>query len=88
MALILVKHGPEHKEDQVKLECATEEDVVVLIQDGIYWVVQGEPVPTKGSVYVLKEDLVARGYGEHIAPRCVDYGGLVDLIFQQENIIS
>jgi len=89
MALVMVKEGRGNIGAKMKLVVAREDDDIVLIQDGVYWMLEQIQGVTKGRVSVLKEDLLARGYTEDATSLpIIDYGGLVELIEKHERFIG
>jgi tRNA 2-thiouridine synthesizing protein B len=89
MALVMVKYGIDHPAAKLKLATAEAGDDVVLVQNGIYWVLEDVQKKTRGKVSVLKDDLLARGYPESATESpLIDYSGLVELIEKQENFIG
>ncbi len=74
------------------VELAVEGDTILLVQDGVLYAIDEtskEFIKTGVSVFVLKEDLEARGYSESLSffP-CINYEGWVELIEKNEKIIS
>jgi tRNA 2-thiouridine synthesizing protein B len=93
MALILIKHGAHHSAEKTKLECAREDDSVVLIQDGVFWAAITDEIKNlKANVYVLQDDLCARGYPVEAAADAnatmINYSELVDIIAKEEQTIT
>jgi len=89
MALVLIKYGVHHPIESTKLECANENDRVVLIQDGVFWAVTDGIKEIKAQVYALREDLLARGYQEDISHvPLIGYPELVDIIEKESNSIG
>jgi tRNA 2-thiouridine synthesizing protein B len=91
MALILIKHGTQNATEKTKLECAREDDSVVLIQDGVFWAITDEIKDLKANVYVLQDDFSARGYQVETAnanTTMIDYLELVDIIAKEEQTIT
>ena len=89
MALVMVKEGRGNIGAKMKLVVAREDDDIVLIQDGVFWMLEQIQGVTKGRVSVLKEDLLARGYTEDATSLpIIDYGGLVELIEKHERFIG
>lgn len=92
MALIIVKKSPREEISKRMIELAVEGDSILFVQDGVLYAIDEA---TKGfiksgvSVFVLKEDLEARGYSESLSLfPCIDYEGWVELIEKNEKIIS
>ena len=89
MALILVKHGVHHPIARLKLESANESDLVVLMQDGVFWAVTDELKEVKADVYVLQDDWCTRGYRtEATSLPLISYPDFVDIIVQEEKSIA
>ena len=89
MALILIKHGVHHPIEEIKIGCATKDDSVVLIQDGVFWAIAGEIQDLEAKVYALQDDLCARGYPPDTANvPLLGYPELVDLIAKEQESIS
>ena len=64
------------------LAVATPGDCLLLIEDGVYSVLDPDWLPTAIEIYVLAEDLQARGLGADSVDariRSVDYAGFVEL---------
>ncbi len=81
MALILVKYGPNNPAEQIKLNSATIEDDVVLIQNGVYWALEDLKTQTKANVFAIKDDFISRGYNESESKvPLIDYGKFIELI--------
>lgn len=81
VALIIVKYGPNNPAEKIKLETATENDDVVLLQNGVYWILQDVKKYTKANVYALRDDFLARGYDESDSSvPLISYAQLVELI--------
>lgn len=92
MALIIVKKSPREEISKRMIELAVEGDSILFVQDGVLYAIDEA---TKGfikngvSVFVLKEDLEARGYSESLSLfPCINYEGWVELIEKNEKIIS
>jgi tRNA 2-thiouridine synthesizing protein B len=87
--LILVKYGPENPGERWKLESATPEDQIVLIQNGIFWAI-AEPEAIQGKkVAIVKPDLEARGYSAQACKlSLVDYAGLITLLEESHKSMS
>jgi tRNA 2-thiouridine synthesizing protein B len=81
VALIIVKHGPNNPAERIKLESATENDDVILLQNGVYWILQNVKEHTKANVYALKDDFLARGYDESNSNvPLISYAQLIEII--------
>ncbi|MGJ8455824.1 sulfurtransferase complex subunit TusB [Pseudothermotoga sp. U03pept] len=81
MALILIKYGPNNPAERIKLYAATDEDDVVLIQNGVYWALEDFKSHTKASVFAIKDDFLSRGYSESDSKvPLIDYGRFVELV--------
>lgn len=89
MALVFIKYGIDHPAEKIKLATAKADDDVVLLQNGVYWLLDNVETKTKGKISVLREDLLARGYAEDLSKHpLIDYHGLVKLIEKQERFIG
>lgn len=68
------------------LECAAEEDAVLLMEDGVYAAIQTHPV----TMHVLIEDARKRGVAGKLASGCrlVNYEQFVDLVTEHKPIVS
>lgn len=92
MALIIVKKSPSENISKRLIELAIENDAILFIQDGVLYAIDENTkdlIKNGVSVFVLKEDLEARGYSESMSLfPCVDYEGWVELIERKEKIIS
>lgn len=91
MALVLVKYGVDNPAESIKLSTANENDRVVLIQNGVYWAILKDVSKlTKAKVYVLKNDLEARGYCEAdlSGVELIDYEGFIELVEKEEKFIG
>lgn len=89
--LILIKYGNENPAEQWKLEMASADDVIVLIQNGIFWAVtqEGQKALAGKKVYAIQADLDARGYNAADLPlEPVDYSGFIELLEQHERSMS
>lgn len=60
------------------------DDVIVLVNDGVYLDV--EDAPRSAKIYAVKEDVERRGLKNRISRRVelIDYDRLVDLIIQNK----
>lgn len=87
--LILVKYGPENPAERWKLEAASPDDQIVLIQNGIFWAIAEPQILVDKKVALVQPDLEARGYA---AETCqwplVDYAGFVTLLEQNPKSMS
>ncbi|ACI19923.1 sulfurtransferase complex subunit TusB [Dictyoglomus thermophilum] len=92
MALIIVKKSPTEDISRRMIDLAMEGDTILFVQDGVLHAIDENTknlVKNGVSVFVLKEDLEARGYSESLSLfSCVDYEGWVELIEKNEKIIS
>ncbi|HEY8540836.1 MAG TPA: sulfurtransferase complex subunit TusB [Pseudothermotoga sp.] len=89
MALILIKFGTNNPAEKIKLESASLDDDVVLIQNGIYWALNDMKQYTKAKVYAIKEDFLARGYEESNSKvPLINYAQLIELIEKHPKSIS
>lgn len=61
MALIIVKHSYENEAERFKVECAEKDDSVVLIQNGIFWMLE-DLSKYNAKFYAIVDDVVSRGY--------------------------
>lgn len=87
MALILVKYGPDHPAEKLKIKFAQSDDKIVLIQNGVYWALQKINTPSK--VFAIRDDLIARGYSEtDSSVPLITYSELIELIEQEEKFIG
>lgn len=89
--LILIKYGTENPAEHWKLDMASADDVIVLIQNGIFWAItdEGRKALDGKKVYVVQADLDARGYTAEDCPfETVDYAGFVELLEQNERSMS
>ncbi len=89
MALILIKYGTDHPVEKLKLEAAKSDDSVVLIQNGIFWVLDERTASCCGKVHVIRDDLLARGYSE--SDSCfplIDHGQFIELAEQNPQFIG
>jgi tRNA 2-thiouridine synthesizing protein B len=78
------------------LKFASDGGSVLLLEDGVYAVLQGTVVEdavidalSRVSVYVLGPDLKARGFSEDRiidGVKVVDYGGFVDLAAENDKV--
>jgi tRNA 2-thiouridine synthesizing protein B len=78
------------------LKFASDGGSVLLLEDGVYAVLQGTEVEdavidalSRVSVYVLGPDLKARGFSEDRiidGVKVVDYGGFVDLAAENDKV--
>lgn len=94
MALVLIKFGEDRAIGRTLLDLALPGDDLLLIQEGVLWLLNESVidglVEKQVSVYVLKEDLEARGYTEDLCSQVdkVDYDGAIGLIEKNERIIG
>jgi tRNA 2-thiouridine synthesizing protein B len=68
----------------------TSGDTLLLIQSGVYLLQQAELLPADVPVYVLSEDLRARGLAisDNCAFVATDYSGFVALVCEHSNCVS
>ncbi len=92
MALIIIKKSPKENISNRMIEIASPGDIILFVQDGVLYAIEEKTkdlIKNGVSVFVLKEDLEARGYSENISLfPCVNYDGWVELIEKNEKIIS
>lgn len=92
MSLHIIKsHHESSKSLHQCLSFAQNDDVLLLIEDGVYSALQSTlSVNIKNPCYVLKADLEARGILNEIAAhfQIIDYDGFVELTEQHKKIIS
>ena len=87
--LILIKYGPENPGERWKLEAATPEDQIVLIQNGIFWAITEPEILEGKTVAIVQPDLEARGYSvEACKWPVVDYAGLITLLEENPKSMS
>ena len=85
--LVLIKYGCENPGDCWKMEMASENDAIVLIQNGVLWAISDEidPYLQKRNIQALDTDLFARGYHkEDSKVALINYDGLVSLLETHE----
>ncbi len=79
------------------VRCAAEHDSILLLEDGVYGALTGtlvEPFMAAAikvhSIYVLQEDLKARGLDTPLIAgiQIVDYAGFVDLTVEHSKVHS
>ncbi|MFN3699123.1 MAG: sulfurtransferase complex subunit TusB [Dictyoglomus sp.] len=92
MALIIIKKSPTENISKRMIEMAIEGDTILFVQDGVLHAIDEttkDLIKNAVSVFVLKEDLEARGYSEDMSLfPCVNYDGWIELIEKNEKIIS
>lgn len=92
MALIIIKKSPAENISRRLIELAIENDTILFVQDGVLHAIDEHTkdlIKDGVSVFVLKEDLEARGYSESLSLfPCVNYDGWIELIEKNEKIIS
>ncbi len=98
MLLHIVSIGLNQRQTmQQCLDLVTPDDAILFIEDGVYWAT-GAPeakallqsASCNSKIYVLNEDVAARGIQSHIAAdiTCVDYVGFVTLTEEFERSAS
>ncbi|HZL82439.1 MAG TPA: sulfurtransferase complex subunit TusB [Candidatus Deferrimicrobium sp.] len=92
MALIVVKKSPENGISNRLLKVALPSDTILLVQDGVLFAMDKdlESKVTQGvKLVALKEDFLARGFSEADSSiPLVDYNGWVELLEQNDKVIS
>ena len=94
MALVLVKFGKGEEIARTIFDISRENDDLVLFQDGVLWAFDEEAAKSlkdkKVNLYVLKEDLEARGYMQELSDglTTVSYDKVIDLIAKNEQTIG
>ena len=92
MAPIVIKKSKDSAISKRMLELAKTGDTVLLVQDGVFYAIEEETqqIVDKGiQVFVLEEDLNARGYNKDMSLfPCVNYDGWVELLEENELVIS
>ncbi|AYA41879.1 sulfurtransferase complex subunit TusB [Xenorhabdus nematophila] len=89
--LYTVRHSPYHYDFNAMLSFVSETDDVLLIQNGVLLGINDnryltELIRTRAGIYVLKEDLDARGLIEQISNcvKVIDYEGFVSLTVKHQ----
>jgi len=93
MILHIVSRSPfSHDALQRCLACASAEDAIMLIEDGVYALSAADrflAVSPVSSIYALDADCRARGLPAPTDPiQVVDYGGFVDLSARFDKTLS
>ncbi|NNG66589.1 sulfurtransferase complex subunit TusB [Caldanaerobacter subterraneus] len=92
MALIIVKKSPSEKISEFLLNLALPQDKVLFVQDGVIFAAckNVKNLVKEGvELFALKEDFIARGFDEKDSEvTLVDYDGWVEVIEQEEKVIS
>ncbi len=93
--LYTVSRSPYHDDFNAMLGLVSDADAVLLIQNGVLLGIKGNRYLTAllrsgASVYVLQEDLAARGLIEQISDRVrvIDYNGFVSLTVKHQQHFS
>ncbi len=90
--LVIVKSGPETTEGRRGIIIARDMAAdLVLIQNGVYFVSNGELDAFSGKVYTLDEDLILRGLSDGEGRKDikkVDYDTLVDLMAESDKVLA
>ncbi|KFD22213.1 TusB family tRNA 5-methylaminomethyl-2-thiouridine synthase [Tatumella ptyseos ATCC 33301] len=86
LMLHTLMHSPWQSDIAGRISLLSEDDDVLLLQDGVLAALEGNPfakmlLQSPATIYVLEEDLLARGLTEQIsANMCkVGYNGFVEL---------
>lgn len=88
MILHTINKSPAHQAFHSCLRLATQDSLILLIEDGVYGAVadlKTEQGPLLNRpVYALQEDVRARGLSEKLSPfvSLIDYAGFVRLVEQ------
>ena len=85
--LILVKYSAHNPAEKWKMDAATSEDDVVLIQDGVFWAISDEidSYMKKSNIHAIDVDLDARGYKkEDSKVPVIGYDDMVTLVEKHE----
>ena len=89
MSTILIKYGTDHSVERLKLNSAKPEDSVVLIQNGIFWLLDERTASCAGKVYAMRDDILARGYSESDCPfQLIDYSQFVEIVEKDPQFIG
>jgi tRNA 2-thiouridine synthesizing protein B len=93
--LYTVSRSPYHNDFNAMLGLISDTDDVLFIQNGVLLSINGnryleELLQTGASVYVLRDDLDARGLTGHVSERVqvVDYSGFVSLTVKHPQSLS
>lgn len=90
--LMLVKYGCGNPADCHKFSVAQSGDVIVLIQDGVFWAINDEVQAYKEKgikIYAIESDLFARGYSKETSKvQLVSYDEFIELIENNEKILG
>ncbi|HOO74977.1 MAG TPA: DsrH/TusB family sulfur metabolism protein [Tepiditoga sp.] len=89
MALFLIKYGTDNSAEKIKLKNTNDDDVLIFIQNGVYWTINSEINNIKGKKFTLKSDFISRGYQESSSlTDLIDYSQFIDIIEENEKIIG
>ncbi len=90
--VIIVKYGLNNEIEKRKMEFAEPGDTVVLIQNGIFWLLDNEArkiVKEGVTICALKDDYLARGYEESDAPeKLVSYEELIEILEKDHSTVG
>ncbi len=93
MILHIVNKSPfSHNAFNQCLNAATENDSILLIEDGVYWLSNSTqaipPLPEGIRIFLLAEDIESRGLSPMQNTNTVDYNGFVELVTQFDKTVS
>ncbi len=90
--VIIVKYGLYHEIEKRKMEFAEPGDTVVLIQNGVFWLLNNKVrkfVPESVKVCALKDDFLARGYDESdTSEKLISYDEFIEILEKDGKTIS
>ncbi len=90
--VIIVKYGLYHEIEKRKMELAEPGDTVVLIQNGVFWLLNNEAkklVPDGVKIRALKDDFLARGYDEADASeKLISYEEFIEILEKDRKTVG
>jgi tRNA 2-thiouridine synthesizing protein B len=83
----MIKYGKRNFVEPIKFRAAKKGDIVVLVQDGIFWAL--DKVDIEAEVFAVIDDVKARGYSaEDLTVPSITYEGFVEIIEKSEKTIG
>ncbi len=90
--VIIVKYGLNNEIERRKMEFAEPGDTVVLIQNGVFWLVGNEArkiVKEGVQICALKDDYLARGYDEgDTSEKLISYEDFIEILEKDHRTIG
>ncbi|MCD6167727.1 MAG: sulfurtransferase complex subunit TusB [Caldisericia bacterium] len=91
--VIFVKYGLGHLIAERKMDLSKEGDTVVLIQNGVFWLLNKEKMGAlkekKVNIVALKDDFLSRGYKESdTTVPLISYDELITILEKDQKVLG